>query len=159
MVMSAQLGKDIAAARHKAKLSGKQLAERVGVSDGWVRQLETGRMKKPNPQKLAAVATELGMSVHTVLAMTDQLGADLTAEPASDATTLTAILERQVAINELLVARLDALEQIVAALNLPGVDREAVAQSLDAAAHTLASQPAREQSPRRGPGRRRTDTA
>jgi transcriptional regulator with XRE-family HTH domain len=73
--VSTQLGRDIAAARHKARLSGAQLAVRAGVSDGWIRQLETGRMKKPNPEKLRAVADELGLDVQPMLAMTDQLGA------------------------------------------------------------------------------------
>lgn len=108
--VSTQLGKDIAAARHKAKLSGAQLAARAGVSDGWIRQLETGRMKKPNPEKLRAVADELGLDVQPMLAMTDQLGALL--EPRKEPGPSVDVPGLMDALTKALVVQAEALTAI-----------------------------------------------
>lgn len=59
----------------RARLSSVELGRRAGVGASWVRQVQSGRIAKPAPDKLGRVATELGLELEPLLAMSDQLGA------------------------------------------------------------------------------------
>lgn len=111
-------GKKIAAARVRAKLTGKQLAERAGVTPSWIRSVETGRTAQPAPDKLARVAAELGLDVRELLALTDQLGAAAlvtSARPAEagDQSEVAAAIRDQTAA---LAAQTQALDRLAAAI-------------------------------------------
>lgn len=103
-------GKKIAAARVRAKLTGKELAERAAVTPSWIRSVETGRTAQPAPDKLARVARELGLDLRELLALTDQLGAaamvTTPAQPAAADPSLITALNRQSAAIEDLVTTL-----------------------------------------------------
>lgn len=64
---NAQVGVRLRAAREKASLSVRELARRVGVSPSFVSQVELGRTA-PSVGTLYAIATELGLSLDTVMA-------------------------------------------------------------------------------------------
>lgn len=61
--------------REQRHLTSLQLAERIGASDGWVRQVELGLIKRPGREKLTRLATELELDPSDLLAASDQLGA------------------------------------------------------------------------------------
>lgn len=77
------VGKRIAAARARAKLTGKELGAQARVSASWVRSVETGRTLKPAPDKMGRVAEVLGLDHRELLAMTDQLGAPVVVPEAN----------------------------------------------------------------------------
>jgi transcriptional regulator with XRE-family HTH domain len=56
------LAQVIKRAREAKGWSQEELAERLGVSKGWVGQVETGRIDRPRPQYLALLEQHLGVS-------------------------------------------------------------------------------------------------
>jgi transcriptional regulator with XRE-family HTH domain len=56
------LAQVIKRARESKGWSQEELAERLGVSKGWVGQVETGRIDRPRPQYLALLEQHLGVS-------------------------------------------------------------------------------------------------
>jgi transcriptional regulator with XRE-family HTH domain len=60
--MMKPLGNLVKDAREKKGLSQEELAERLGVSKGWVGQVETGRIDRPRPKYLALLEQHLGIS-------------------------------------------------------------------------------------------------
>jgi transcriptional regulator with XRE-family HTH domain len=54
-----QLGKLVASARKKARLSSRALATELGVANGWIAELENGRFVDPAPDRLARLAEVL----------------------------------------------------------------------------------------------------
>lgn len=97
-------GKKIAAARVRAKLTGKELADKAGVTAAWVRSVETGGIARPAPDKLRRVADVVGLDIRELLALTDQLGAaavmDATS-PAHQSDVAAAIREQTAALTRL----------------------------------------------------------
>lgn len=63
-----KIGDRIKAARKAAKLTQEQLAERSGISWGYLRQLETNRRLNPTGETLQALAVALDMTVDALLA-------------------------------------------------------------------------------------------
>lgn len=70
-----RLGREIVRAMTKAKMTSPELARRAGVGESWVKQVRTGRIQKPDPERLRRIADELGLDPLQLLAMSDQLGA------------------------------------------------------------------------------------
>lgn len=81
MPSTSRIGRTILQARRAARLSGPELARASGVGESWIRQLETGRIDRPGPDKLAAIAKTLGLDVRQLLAMSDQLTVSIEASP------------------------------------------------------------------------------
>lgn len=61
----ASLGEFIAARRHAAEMSLRQLAERAGISNPYVSQIERG-LRKPSAEVLASLAQALQVSAGTL---------------------------------------------------------------------------------------------
>jgi len=78
----AQLGRQIRAAREIRGLTQEKLAERAGINNSFLSQVERG-LKAPSLKTLHAIATELEVGL-------DQLF-------ASEEATTTALVEREVA--------------------------------------------------------------
>lgn len=72
--MAATVGVRIRALREACGLSGNALAKLAGLSQGHLRDIETGRVKDPGLTVAAAIARALNVSVD-----------DLLREPAEDA--------------------------------------------------------------------------
>lgn len=91
------VGKKVASARIKAKLTQQGLADRAGLKRSWVVSLETGRMATPSAAKLERVARELGLNYRELLALTNQLGAEVPKSPDSpEMSAITALLSELV---------------------------------------------------------------
>jgi transcriptional regulator with XRE-family HTH domain len=58
-VQARKLGALIAKARSRKDLSVRDIADRIGVSTGWVGELEQGRFRDPSPDRLARIAEVL----------------------------------------------------------------------------------------------------
>jgi len=58
-IQARKLGTLIAKARARKGLSVREVAERLGVSKGWVGELEQGRYLDPSPDRLARLAEML----------------------------------------------------------------------------------------------------
>ncbi|WP_439402442.1 helix-turn-helix domain-containing protein [Bradyrhizobium sp. DASA03068] len=69
------LGLAVRDARHRRKLTQKQLAEKLGTTQEWISQFETGRLKNP--------------SLGTALKAFATLGIDLNVDKFAGACTIT----------------------------------------------------------------------
>lgn len=97
-------GKKISAARVRAKLTSRQLAEKAGVSHSWMRSVETGKIAKPDAAALVRVAGIIGLDGRELLALTDQLGAAEFVTPPGDTDLAAAVREMAAAIREQTIA-------------------------------------------------------
>lgn len=59
----------------KSKLTVPELSRRSGLSQSWIKAAKTGRIDRPDPAKLQAVAAETGGNAETLFALSNQLGA------------------------------------------------------------------------------------
>lgn len=66
MLNTHRLGKRIKEARQEKHLTGEQLAEKLSISLGFLRELERGG-KKPSLDTLVIIANELGVSADELL--------------------------------------------------------------------------------------------
>ncbi|GLZ30790.1 hypothetical protein Lesp02_29790 [Lentzea sp. NBRC 105346] len=58
---SIALGEYLRAARETAKLSGEELARRMGITGGYLNRLERGERSKPTPEMMQRFVDELGL--------------------------------------------------------------------------------------------------
>jgi len=75
--------------RRKAQLSLRKLAERAGVSNPYLSQIERG-LRQPSAKILKGIATALEVSAETIFTQAGIL--DATPQGASDSSTLRSIL-------------------------------------------------------------------
>lgn len=61
------LGERIRAARDAKDFSQRDLAERAGLTHGWVFQVEAGTIKNPRYKTVAACAKALGVSLQWLM--------------------------------------------------------------------------------------------
>lgn len=99
------LGKLVREARERKDWSQEELAERLGVSKGWVGQVETGRIDRPRPKYLALLEEHLEVSRDDLARSMNMIG------PAATGDVLDAI--RQVRVID------DPKEQAAALRELP----------------------------------------
>jgi transcriptional regulator with XRE-family HTH domain len=134
--VSERLGREVKRAMAKAGLTSPELARRAGVGQSWIRQVRSGRIDRPAPDKLRAIALELGVDPNVFLGMTDQLGAVMATVGGHGATQpptpdLAAYLKRindLVATVERLLTAHEADRAIIA--SLIGVDEATIAERL-----------------------------
>lgn len=100
--MNKPLGDEIARLIAKSKLTIVALSERADVSDSWIKAAKTGRIDRPAPERLEAIARETGGNYERLLALSNQLGAASASSMAGgDPATvlppaaLTAAIDRQ----------------------------------------------------------------
>lgn len=102
----------------KSKLTVPELAKRAGVSESWIKAVKTGRIDRPLPDRLRAVAAETGGDLETLLALSNQLGAASTASPAAgDASGLAALIaqlgEQNRLIGELVAQNRELIDRLL----------------------------------------------
>lgn len=61
------IGKSIRARRRELRLTQAKLAERVGVSDSYITELERGKIKNPSLEKLRAITDTLQINLPRLL--------------------------------------------------------------------------------------------
>jgi len=91
-------------AREKKGWSQEELAERLGVSKGWVGQVETGRIDRPRPRYLALLEQHLGVSRDELARGMDMLGPAATGDVLVEIRRIRAIddpVQRAQALREL----------------------------------------------------------
>lgn len=75
LVAKTKLGEDMKRAARAAGWSQAELARQAKVPYGWLRQVTSGRMDKPDAGRLTKVAKAVGREPQKWLALSDQLGA------------------------------------------------------------------------------------
>lgn len=81
------IGKRVAGARRKARLTQSEMARRAGLTRSWVVSVETDRIAQPQPDKLRRLTAEIGLDYREMLAITNQLG-EVPATPSVDVDAL-----------------------------------------------------------------------
>lgn len=98
------LAQVIKRARESKGWSQEELAERLGVSKGWVGQVETGRIDRPRPQYLALLEQHLGVSRDELARGMDMIGPAATGDVLVEIQRIRAIpdpRQRAAALREL----------------------------------------------------------
>lgn len=75
--VNAQLGREVTRAMAKARMTVPALVKATGLGESWVKQVKTGRIDRPDPDKLVRMAEELGADPARWLALSNQLGASV----------------------------------------------------------------------------------
>jgi transcriptional regulator with XRE-family HTH domain len=121
------------------------LADETGLGESWIKQVRKGSIDRPPREKLERLASALGLDLHRLLAMTDQLGAAAahTERPAtSDGAGLSAL-------PGMLVAQAEAFTRLFEAAARLDETVEERLRTMEAALQSL-----REQLGVQGPGER-----
>lgn len=85
------LGQLIRNARESKDLSQEELAELLGVSKGWVGQVETGRINRPRAQYLALLEQHLGISRDDMARAMGMIGPEVTLDVQAEVRRLREI--------------------------------------------------------------------
>lgn len=108
--MNPALGKDIDRAIRKSRMTNGLVAEVVGVSESWVKQVRTGRIDRPPVAKLEKLADAVQGDLAKWLALSSQLVA--ASEPRERGADLAAVIkaiEAQTAMLERVLRALGGL--------------------------------------------------
>lgn len=89
--MNPALGKDIDRAIRRSRLTNRLVAESVGVSESWVKQVRTGRIDRPPVSKLERLADTVSGDLPRWLALSSQLVA--ASEPRARGADLQAVID------------------------------------------------------------------
>lgn len=96
-----EFAKLIQKARESKGLTQQELAELMGVSRGYIGQLETGLIKRPRPKFIALIEKHLGLGREEILRAQGQLGPDVSTDLMAEVRRIARIPDVDDRVSEL----------------------------------------------------------